>query len=325
MDDGISAALRRLEAGERVVLCTILKSDGSAPRHAGTRMAILADGSLCGTVGGGAVEQQARVFGQELLRQGRSALKRYETDQSREEDIGLTHVGSVLLGFCCLTPQDAPTLAAWRSAAQQSGRAWLRTEFFPDGRAVLGLLTSGELDGEEPPRRLRLEQTAEKTVLLEPVCGEERVWLFGGGHVGAALAPVLASVGFRVTVYDERGDFARAERYPAAERVVHGRYEELAQTVSIRPGDCVIATTAGHRGDYTVLRQALGTEAGYIGCIGSRKKIAYIRALLREEGFSEAEVARIHAPIGLPIGAETPEEIAVSITAELIRRRRLGG
>ena len=100
-----------------------------------------------------------------------------------------------------------------------------------------------------------------------------------------------------------------------------GPFEALLPEVQIAPEDYFVVMTPGHKADLAVLRQALRTDATYIGCIGSAKKVAYINGQLRQEGFSEAQIARIHSPIGLPIGAQTPEEIAVSIAAQLIQHR----
>ena len=148
-----------------------------------------------------------------------------------------------------------------------------------------------------------------------------RVYIFGGGHVGRALVPVLAGVEFRVTVFDNRPDFAKQEVYPDADCVILGNYQDIREKVCIGPEDYVVIMTPGHQADRAVLLQAMRTEATYIGCIGSRKKIAATNAFLMENGIPEEALTRIHAPIGLPIQAETPAEIAISVAAELILHR----
>ena len=139
-----------------------------------------------------------------------------------------------------------------------------------------------------------------------------------------ALVPALYAVGYAVTVYDSRPALADPARWPQAERVLCGPFEEAFSGLEIGPADSIVVMTPGHRADYQVLRQALRTPAGYIGCIGSAKKVAYVNGCLKADGFSEAEIGRIHSPIGLPILAQTPEEIAVSITAQLILHRHGG-
>ena len=158
------------------------------------------------------------------------------------------------------------------------------------------------------------------TIYTEPLGRNYRVYIFGGGHVSAALVPVLLPLGFPVTVFDSRPELAVPERFPGAE-VLLGDFNDFSGRLTITEQDYAVVMTPGHEMDLEVLRQVLNSPATYVGCIGSRKKTAYVNQKLREEGFSEEDLARIHAPIGLPIQARTPEEIAISIAAELIRHR----
>ena len=128
-------------------------------------------------------------------------------------------------------------------------------------------------------------------------------------------------MGFRVTVFDNRPDFATKQTHPAAENVIFGDYYDIWKSVTITPEDYVVIMTPGHQADREVLLQAMRTDATYVGCIGSRHKIAATQRYLIDNGIPEETLPRIHAPIGLAIQAETPEEIAVSITAELILHR----
>lgn len=146
-----------------------------------------------------------------------------------------------------------------------------------------------------------------------------RVYLFGGGHVGQALVPVLASVDFRVTVYDNRKELVNGNFFPQAEEVIYGNYKQIS--VTLTENDYVVIMTPGHQGDFDVLKQVLRHKLRYVGCIGSRHKIARTQELLRQAGISEEVIASVHAPIGLPILAQTPAEIAISIAAEMIRCR----
>ena len=161
----------------------------------------------------------------------------------------------------------------------------------------------------------------EPSYYVEPISRAGRVYVFGGGHVGKALVPVLANVGFRVAVFDNRKDFAKPENYPAAEQVIFGDYYHIEEKVHITERDYVTIMTPGHQADREVLLQAMKSPACYVGCIGSRHKLAATYKYLMENGIPEAELSRIHAPIGITIFAETPEEIAISIAAELIRHR----
>ena len=160
-----------------------------------------------------------------------------------------------------------------------------------------------------------------REVFVEPLVSPGTVHLVGGGHVALATAQLAAFVGFAVKVMDDRPEFANAERFPQAEevRVVPGFKQCFGEQLGA--ADYLIAVTRGHQYDREVLAQALRTHAGYIGMIGSRRKRQTIYALLEEEGFGPADLDRVHCPIGLTIGAETPQEIAVSIVAELVQVR----
>ena len=151
----------------------------------------------------------------------------------------------------------------------------------------------------------------------------ERLILLGGGHVSLALARVAAALDFAVTVVDDRAAFANRERFPMAERVVCDAFASAIARLELRAGDYVCILTRGHRWDGECLRALLtGTEPSYLGMIGSKRRVAGLFGALRGEGFDETRIARIHAPIGLMIGAVTPEEIAVAIAAQLIEHRR---
>ena len=136
-----------------------------------------------------------------------------------------------------------------------------------------------------------------------------------------ALVPVLATVGFRVVMYDNREELAKKENYPMASEVIFGSFSDISGKVALTANDYAVVMTPGHQADYEILSQVLKSSATYIGCIGSRSKIAGTRAWLAEHGIPDEAWERVHAPIGIPLGGRTPEEIAVSIAAEMIRHR----
>ena len=147
-------------------------------------------------------------------------------------------------------------------------------------------------------------------------------YIFGGGHVAYALEPVLRHVDFRTVVIDDREEYANRERYPHAERtIVTDDFNNAFDEIQTDDDSYIIIVTRGHRGDLQVLRQAIGRPFAYLGMIGSRRKNNLLFDELRKEGVTEEQIARVHAPIGLSIGSETPEEIAISIVAEIIQER----
>lgn len=151
---------------------------------------------------------------------------------------------------------------------------------------------------------------------------EDRVLLFGAGHVARALARVLPLAEFAVEVWDERPETVTAEAFPDASALRCGPYQGALEALPpVTEEDYVVVMTHGHQADFTVLSQILGTPARYIGCIGSRGKAAAVRERLLAAGFAPEDVARIHSPVGLPIGGKSPGEIAVSVAAQLIACR----
>ena len=147
-------------------------------------------------------------------------------------------------------------------------------------------------------------------------------YIFGGGHVAYALEPVLRHVDFRTVVIDDREEYANPERYPHADRTIAvENFDNAFDDIETDDDSYIIIVTRGHRGDLQVLREALKRDFAYLGMIGSRRKNELLFDTLRKEGVPESKLAEVHAPIGLKIGSETPEEIAVSIVAEIIQVR----
>lgn len=168
-------------------------------------------------------------------------------------------------------------------------------------------------------------QKGEPSYYVEPISRAGRVYIFGGGHVGGHWCRCCKCRLPRDGVRQSRG-LRKTGNYPAAEQVIFGDYYHIEEKVHITPRDYVVIMTPGHQADREVLLQAMKTPACYVGCIGSRHKIASTNQYLMDNGVEEAELSRIHAPIGITIFAETPEEIAISIAAELIRcRAQLAG
>lgn len=151
---------------------------------------------------------------------------------------------------------------------------------------------------------------------------ETTAYIFGAGHVGLALEPVLRHINFRTVAIDDREEYANGDRFPEASEVkVISDFKHAFDGLELDENSYIVIVTRGHMGDYDVLKDALKQKSAYVGMIGSRKKNKMLFDMLREEGYSEADISRVHAPIGLSIQAETPEEIAVSIAAEMIQVR----
>ena len=161
-------------------------------------------------------------------------------------------------------------------------------------------------------------------VFIDVIKPQPTLLLVGGGHVGRYLAEMAHLLGFRILVVDDREDFASPDRFPHAEKILLGEIESRLEEVPISPDTYVVIATRSHEQDALALERVINSPAAYIGLLGSRRKVALIFKALREKGVSEERLAEVHAPIGLDIGAETPEEIAVSILAEMVLLRRGG-
>ena len=311
-----------LERGEKVVLCTILSSSGSSPRGAGARMAVFADGSTYGTVGGGEVELIAAGEAMEVLKKGNTRVRAFCLAPEQVASIGMICGGNVTVYYQLLTEKELPKLRQMQAALERDANSWLYLKI-ADGK-VTEFEVLDEEAGKREPELFQVRavlQKGEPLVYTEPLTRAGRVYIFGGGHVGQALVPVLANIGFRVTVYDNRRELSDKAHFPAAEEVLFGSYEDISGQVKLTENDYVVIMTPGHQGDFALLEQVLRHKTRYVGCIGSRHKIARTRELLRQAGIVEEAILSVHSPIGLSIGAETPAEIAISIAAELISCR----
>lgn len=159
-------------------------------------------------------------------------------------------------------------------------------------------------------------------IFVEPITPQPRAFIFGAGHVSKSLSKVATLAGFATVVVDDRETFANRERFPEAEQVVAGEYEAVFATLEVNHSSYLIIVTRGHRDDMRVLKWALTTPARYIAMIGSKRKTLGVMKELMKEGIAREAFDRLHAPMGLDVGAITPEEIAVSVVAEMIAVRR---
>ena len=321
----------RCRDGNDLVMATVVASSGSTPRGIGARMLVSKDGRLYGTVGGGAVEFEAIRVAGEVLREKSSKTRSYRLSSNEIMDLGMVCGGNVTIYFQYIAGGDADILSLCNQAARlfdSMQDAWLvidlcenngKIQIGVPGSSVFGL-SPDEAAALYLSRAIQCEFPG-GVFYSEPLVRSGRVYIFGGGHVAQALVPALARVQFSCVVMDDRPEYASMHLFPGARGAIVGSFEDISRHLSINHSDYLIVMTRGHSCDYQVTLQLLRTNAAYIGVIGSRKKALFINQKLLEEGFSQADIDRIHSPIGLDILAETPDEIAVSIVAELIMTR----
>lgn len=320
------AIVRSLESGQAAELVTVLTASGSTPRGPGAMLAVFSDGTAVGTVGGGNVEFEATAVAKSLLQSRQDALREFRLIQGDAASLGMVCGGDLTLHFQYLSADDASTLALFRELLEATGQnrdVWLVRRLDNEKVSAMDL---ADRDGPRHLPGLPLDLLGNAPALRDgwftlPAVRAGLLYIFGGGHVSQALVPVAATVGFRPFIYDDRPEFAAKARFPQAAGTLCGSFTALSRRLTITPDDYVVIMTRGHQADFEVLAQTLRCGARYLGCIGSRKKLALCRDRLLANGFTPEEYARVHAPIGLAIGAQTPEEIAVSVTAELIAVR----
>lgn len=340
-----------LNQDQSLMLVTVIAGHGSTPRGAGARMVVKEDGTTFGTIGGGAVEYQSGLIAVEALKEKRSFTKGFKLTKEQAAGLGMICGGNVTVYFQYADSRDRKFLNFCErvlEACNQDESSWLITDITDETAWSMGIYTerggiveagddSAEHDSGKAEPSAMAELSADRasaftkkpgiittehhTYYCEPLVQAGKVYIFGGGHVSLELVPVLAHLGFPCVVLDDREEFANPARFPDAVGTVLSDFENISSQITITDQDYLVIMTRGHQYDYLIQRQALGTPARYIGVMGSRNKIKIISEKLRADGFDETEFKRFSTPIGLPILAETPAEIAVSIAAELIRER----
>jgi xanthine dehydrogenase accessory factor len=352
MEDIYPKALEVLEKGRPSVLATIIRLSGSGPRGVGTKFLIMEDGSYVGTIGGGLLEARVIDGSKEVFATRKPSRLSFNLRGIEVAKSEMICGGQVEVFLEPLVPQEIDQTRMLRKAldVQKQGGSgimatlvdvarWQEGEtprlFFKEGEEPIGALSRyeeiktdlmGEAAGLIKGRKatLLIYQDCKGNaieVFAEPIFSEPTLYVFGAGHVSSQIVPLAARVGFRTVVIDDRSEFADANKFPEAAEVRQYPFEGVLQHLPVNEASYFVIVTRGHLHDKTVLAQCLKTDAKYIGMIGSRRKIAMVYEALKEQGFGQKDIDRVFAPIGLDIGAETPEEIAVSIVAELISVR----
>ena len=325
MKELFAKILYEIEKKNDLILVTLIEYDGSAPRKTGAWMLVGTNGRILGTIGGGAVELRSVEMAQQLIREKRSVVHPFYLNTNSREDIGMICGGDVTALFQFIGADDPLwqqlCAEALKALSAQSG-GWFvqRTDggvpalLDRDMRLLCGSKADGEHPGGSQPRLIG-------DCFWMPLPVAQRVIIFGGGHIAAALVPLLTTVGFRCWVYDNREEYTAPDRFPLAEKLITADYLKISENVQMTEEDYAVIMTNGHSFDLECEAQILRGPFAYIGVIGSRRKTAAVNEKLRERGIPDEAIAKIHTPIGTAIKAVTPEEIAVSIAGELILTR----
>ena len=327
----LGSVIELLENGSDAVLVSVIGSTGYTPRGAGAKMFVRPDGSSQGTIGGGRVEYEAQKHAAAIYADRKSGTVGYDLAPNDVADVGMICGGKVTVYFQYIAAGDEKTLALLHyliKALDGTDSVWLVRRLKDNDVIDMGLYTkSGLLFASTIDEAAVKPMINSRTMIstdyhVEPVVTEGTVYVFGGGHVSQQLVPVLSKVGFRVVVFEDRPEFSTPELFPTAAEIIRGDFRDIKGSgVEITPRDYVVVMTRGHQNDYDILEQTLRTGVPYVGCIGSSRKVAATTAKLIAAGVPEEMLTHMYSPIGIEIKAETPEEIAISVTAQMILHR----
>ncbi|MCB9737445.1 MAG: XdhC family protein [Deltaproteobacteria bacterium] len=333
VNDPLEQLARLRDAGRRAALATVVATWGSSPRPVGSRLTVDDAGAFVGSVSGGCVEGAVVREAGELLREGGAP---------RLLEFGVSHEDAWAVGLACggrisvLVEAVAPPLGAAVDAAltARSARRSFALATSLTGGTVACVALDGSVGADGPVAAAAREalgrgaaetrDLAGETWLLAPELAPARVLVVGAVHIAQALVPMARLVDLDVVVVDPRAAFATSARFPGADVRVAWPEEVIAE-IGVDARTAVVALSHDEKVDGPALVAALRSDAFYVGALGSRKNQAARRARLLAAGFAEADVARIHGPIGLPIGARSPAEIALAITAEIVAALRRPG
>ena len=327
-----------LAQGKSVAIATVIQTWGSSPRQQGARMAITPEGGISGSVSGGCVEGAVFEAAVEALKTNRPRLLHFGVADETAWDVGLACGGSIDI---FVNPLDAGFFQTLRSVLDDEIPAALVTVIGGSdekvGREILihgnGEVIAASVDGQAvevvelsmhsladgKTQRILLEDGIE--LFIEPLLPPPTLIAVGGVHITIALMELAKTLGYRTVVVDPRKAFGSGQRFPHVDRLIQSWPDEAFQQIPITSNTAVAMLTHDPKLDDPALKIALASPAFYVGALGSRLTQSKRRQRLLEDGLTEEQLDRIHGPIGIAIQARTPEEIALSILAEIVAAR----
>jgi xanthine dehydrogenase accessory factor len=319
--DVLRAARTWLDTDGKVVLATVVDTWGSAPVGVGSQMVIGADGRFQGSVSGGCVEGEVIAEAEEILENGTAKTLPFGVADETAWRVGLPCGGQIRV-FIERLEKDHDTTLLDRALAAREGRRGLvvRTRL-TDGNREVFERNSPNLEPAIAERfvsgECSLEETPNGEVFLHALLPAARILIIGATHIGQVLAELVKLAGYEVTVIDPRTAFAAERRFPGI-KLITAWPQDVIPGLGLDPYTAVVALShVGHIDD-EALKLALRADCLYVGALGSQRNHAKRSARLMAAGFTDAEIKRIHCPIGLNIGAQSPAEIAIAIMAELV-------
>jgi xanthine dehydrogenase accessory factor len=320
-----------LREDRKGILVTVVRKMGAAPREEGAKMFVGEDGKSFGTIGGGRLEAEACEEALKAMGAQGARMLHFRMDNKAVEDEGMICGGNVDVLLEPALPRHRELYKRISYCEKRGKQAVVVTRF--DDRSVSKTLlealggTFGDavegltVESLRPYAAARRPTILEHGTVMEPVKTASNLYIFGAGHVSQYLARVASMVDFNTTVIDDRAEFANRERFPETDTLVVDELRRSIERMEFTDDAYVVILTRGHKHDALVLERVVKEPVKYIGMIGSTRKVELVLNHLRDKGISEDRLKTVHAPIGLDINSETPQEIAVSIAAELIQVR----
>ncbi|MFZ1700839.1 MAG: XdhC family protein [Pyrinomonadaceae bacterium] len=313
----------RLSKGEQLILLIVAESTGSSPGRCGYKMAVASDGELCGSIGGGVMEVRLVERARAILSEPPSIADGFTSqiiEQIHRKDSpdasGMICSGQQTVIIRSFTHDDLQTVQEIVECLQNGD-----SSPFEISNAKFEIVGSTQNE-----RRFYFGKTNEtEFVYQERVGSEHNLYIVGGGHCALALSELASKLGFRISIFDDRPELNTIAKNDFAETVdIIDSYENIAEFIPTGDDVYVVVMTLGYASDAVVIRKLIDREVKYFGVLGSKAKMAPLMKELKGEGFDLEKLARISTPIGLPINSRTPEEIAVSIAAEIISVKNAG-
>lgn len=326
-DDPLGNALAWTQAGKKAAFATVIKTWGSSPRPAGSQMAVAADGGFAGSISGGCIEGAAIQESLESIKSGKPKIMDFLATNDMAWQVGLACGGEVRV---LIAP--APETAAIRRLVERKPAALVTDVATGDHAVIERDAASGSLRlSADALARARTLIAADKAGFVDP---DEKLFanvfnpplrliVVGAVHIAQSLVPIARECGFGVTVVDPRAAFLTEARFPGAVKSPLWPDEAMAE-LAIDTRTAVVVLSHDPKIDDPALKAALGSDAFYIGALGSKKNHERRRARLAEAGFDETALDRIHGPVGLDLGSKAPSEIALAIVAEMVQAKNRG-
>jgi len=300
-----------INSGKKVVLLTVAESSNSSPGRQGFKMVVSEDADVFGTIGGGIMEKDMIEYSLDLLfgNESKTIKRLHHTDKTNYEKSGLICGGYQIILFSVIDNSHTGLIERIISSSNEK----------KNGELVIS--SAGiEFNNTDSTNPVSFKfKTNDDWEYRETIGLPLIAFIAGGGHVGLAVSRIMKSIGFYVVVFDHREDVFTIEQNEYADEIVITKYEEIGKYIIEGIRSYIIIVTPMHAGDKDTLKSVILKDVKYIGLMGSKRKIKSIFDALREDGVDENLFKRIHTPIGIEIEAESPEEIAISIAAEVIK------